>query len=299
MCDVCKDVSETQEDYLVLSVSIPTVCMPDFFGRECNANLRKPQAENLSQYDTDDIAKKIQSLSIKTHTERLLHSIELPFSSNKGGAIRLESCLAQFMEVEVLDNQRACDNCYKLKYGITRSEAEKKAKEVSVDEDPLQTVPDGDMISDEDIPAVPLPLIRKGYKRYLLKSTPPFLVIHLKRFQQTGLFGRTQKLDAAIEFDEYLDTSPFIMPSQDAEQDEIISTRYKLYGIVVHSGSLFGGHYIAYIRHLQDEKDDEWVYCSDSHTRTVPWDIVKKCQAYMLFYERVEGSEKKPVEVLS
>lgn len=273
---------------------------PLTFQPTCDDNLRKLQADNLPQSDTDDLAEKIQSLSIKTHTERLLHPIELPFSSNKGGAIRLESCLAQFMEVEVLDNQRACDNCYKLEYGFTRSEAEKKAKEKMLHNDPVQTVPDGDVASDvssEDTPEVPPPLIRKGYKIYVLKSTPPFLVIHLKRFQQTGLFGRTQKLDAAIEFDEYLDTMPFILPSQGAEQDGIIPTRYKLYGIVVHSGSLFGGHYIAYIRHRQDGKDDEWVYCSDSHTRTVPWDIVKKCQAYMFFYERIEQGEKNPVEV--
>ncbi|KAJ3085102.1 Ubiquitin carboxyl-terminal hydrolase 16 [Quaeritorhiza haematococci] len=110
---------------------------------------------------------------------------------------------------------------------------------------------------------------------------------------------------------------------------------YRLYGIVVHSGSLFGGHYVAYIRlgsnpppdpspnnvasstnpnitvsasptanataaefstdptrspriePVSYTTTDDWVYISDSHVRRSTWEEVSKCQAYLLFYERI------------
>ena len=78
---------------------------------------------------------------------------------------------------------------------------------------------------------------------------------------------------------------------------------YKLYGIIVHNGSLFGGHYYCYVRIKKrvDEKDvspgvgeskgrwytDQWVYFSDTTVRLTNWEEVSKAQAYLLFYERV------------
>lgn len=85
---------------------------------------------------------------------------------------------------------------------------------------------------------------------------------------------------------------------------------YKLYGVIVHSGNLFGGHYVNYIKvpKLPKEIEEEnaaaaaggvggggvdkkmdgyrWMYCSDQLVRNSSWEEVKLSQAYILFYER-------------
>ncbi|KAK6038479.1 hypothetical protein COOONC_24016 [Cooperia oncophora] len=80
---------------------------------------------------------------------------------------------------------------------------------------------------------------------------------------------------------------------------------YSLYGVVVHSGSLSGGHYIAYVKsrhrlkqngtttieNLCEESDinndGQWYYCSDSQVLAVNENRVLSAEAYILFYERV------------
>ncbi|XJO78673.1 hypothetical protein BDV3_003078 [Batrachochytrium dendrobatidis] len=77
---------------------------------------------------------------------------------------------------------------------------------------------------------------------------------------------------------------------------------YRLYAVVVHSGSIFGGHYVSYVRVPPLERivafgadtcqvdrcstHDTWAFCSDSAVRYATLDEVLKCQAYILFYER-------------
>ena len=79
---------------------------------------------------------------------------------------------------------------------------------------------------------------------------------------------------------------------------------------MVHSGSLHGGHYTAYVRQrpvqsvanqmaqpvnaAYDQKrvydvkaadSGEWYYTSDSHVSRCRFSEVQRCQAYLLFYE--------------
>ena len=81
---------------------------------------------------------------------------------------------------------------------------------------------------------------------------------------------------------------------------------YGLYGVVVHDGSLGGGHYTAYVRQrplkktlsgqhtvsvdqqtydVKAAEDGKWYYTSDAHVSPTGFDQVKRCQAYLLFYE--------------
>ena len=61
---------------------------------------------------------------------------------------------------------------------------------------------------------------------------------------------------------------------------------YSLYGVVVHHGSLHGGHYTAYVKAAGTRGTTAiWYYASDSHVRSARVEEICKCNAYMLFYE--------------
>ncbi|KAF8067875.1 hypothetical protein FPV67DRAFT_1449472 [Lyophyllum atratum] len=116
----------------------------------------------------------------------------------------------------------------------------------------------------------PKPVImRPAYKRYLIGTPPPVLVIHLKRFQQinkTHMLSFShgfKKLDDFVTFPEFLDLTPYLAPRKEdfglgkkgtsghglgkrplREKGE--KCMYRLYAVVVHIGNMLGGHYVAY-----------------------------------------------------
>ncbi|KAJ1302151.1 hypothetical protein OPQ81_000979 [Rhizoctonia solani] len=199
------------------------------------------------------------------------------------------------------------------------------------------------------LPAIPRSqqyIHRRALKRYLIATPPPVLVIHLKRFQQvagagTLLFGSLRKLDDFVAFPEILDISPFVAPNREEyglkgrekkvgwfghKKDKEAPVKYRLYAVVVHIGSMIGGHYIAYIalppppvvtpetedapstaeEPASEDKDKDssakdkekdkakgedknkrpWVYISDTVVRPVSFEEVSKAKAYLCFYER-------------
>ena len=125
-------------------------------------------------------------------------------------------------------------------------------------------------------------LLRPAYKRYLIATPPPILVVHLKRFQQLSRMPVVsfstgfKKLDDYISFPEYLDLAPYLAPRREDYFDtKVAVTRgrarrsapcmYRLYAVVVHIGNMvsivnalidardadctplkLGGHYVAY-----------------------------------------------------
>jgi len=90
-------------------------------------------------------------------------------------------------------------------------------------------------------------------------------------------------------------------------RQKALCAHYRLRGLVVHSGGMGGGHYVAYVRQPKkctptretssaeqseaatENEKDEWLYISDTHVSAVPASRVRKAQAYLLFYERVDG----------
>ncbi|KAF8828250.1 hypothetical protein HHX47_DHR4000921 [Lentinula edodes] len=116
----------------------------------------------------------------------------------------------------------------------------------------------------------PKPVImRPAYKRYLIATPPPILVIHLKRFQQINksaiisFSSGFKKLEDYVAFPEYFDLTPFLAPKKEdfglgkqrhmgasgvKRKSESHKERcmYRLYAVVVHIGNMLGGHYISY-----------------------------------------------------
>ncbi|KAJ6836307.1 ubiquitin carboxyl-terminal hydrolase 2-like isoform X1 [Iris pallida] len=128
---------------------------------------------------------------------------------------------------------------------------------------------------------------RDATKRILIYRTPPILTIHLKRFSQDAR-GRLSKLSGHVGFSEELDLRSYMDPRSE-EKDKC---QYRLIGVVEHSGSMSGGHYIAYVRgergrgKTQKSSNPGWFYASDAYVREASLSEVLNSDAYILFYER-------------
>lgn len=156
-------------------------------------------------------------------------------------------------------------------------------------------------------------------KQLLIYSPPAVLILHLKRFQVS--YYRPSKMSKQVSFPALLDIAPFCskrslnLPTFEPGQTKVL---YSLYGVVEHSGSIHGGHYVAYVKvrpkleensyrwsflpKNQKEKISEvikgaqgdppvpngkWYYVSDSYVAEIQEARVLRAQAYLLFYERI------------
>lgn len=131
---------------------------------------------------------------------------------------------------------------------------------------------------------------RDTIKRILIDRVPPILTIHLKRFSQDAR-GRLTKLGGHVNFQEILDLRPYM-------DSRCIKDRsfYCLVGVVEHSGSMSGGHYVAYVRGDgrgsktstgSSSTGQAWFYASDAYVREVSLAEVLQSEAYILFYEKM------------
>ena len=81
-------------------------------------------------------------------------------------------------------------------------------------------------------------------------SLPRILVLHLKRFEQVGLTGRTVKSTKSVQFNSRLSLPlRYLSTASNTPNPQTKGVEYDLIGVVVHLGhSMQGGHYIAYVR---------------------------------------------------
>jgi len=140
-------------------------------------------------------------------------------SSDSSFLTSLQSCLAKFTSNEKLSDKIICENCTK-----------KHHKQTNV--------------------------YTRAVKQYLICELPAILTIHLKRFQQQGF--RLEKSNKHIQFPLILDMSPYtskmcININRDNQNQK--PAVYSLYGLVEHSGRLNSGHYTAYVKQSNREKN--------------------------------------------
>ena len=91
---------------------------------------------------------------------------------------------------------------------------------------------------------------------------PPILHLHLRRFEYDFAYDRMMKINTKFEFPESIDLAQFL--AEDADRSK--SSVFDLYGVLVHNGSTYGGHYYAFLR---TSTDPQWFQFNDTHvTRT-------------------------------
>ncbi|KFB53720.1 AGAP000666-PA-like protein [Anopheles sinensis] len=139
-------------------------------------------------------------------------------------------------------------------------------------------------------------------KQFLISVPPAVLILHLKRFQ-VGPRGLFKKITKAVTFPFVLDIAPFcgskvkraahVRPGQ----KKIL---YALYGLVEHSGSMHGGHYVAYVkvRPPIDSHDVRWKFIpqgtKDELDRKSEQEMAKEQARRMMGVQLANGTDGSP-----
>ncbi|KAM3300705.1 hypothetical protein ACQJBY_041625 [Aegilops geniculata] len=139
---------------------------------------------------------------------------------------------------------------------------------------------------------------RAAIVQYRITKAAPILTIQLKRFNCVHS-DRSYKLQEHVNFQDTLDITKFIDPGHLRHGEY----KYHLVAVIVHSGpTLHEGHNFAYVRASQigcqqqaSRDTPTWFRASDESITEVSLKEVLECQAYILFYERVEQPKTKPV----
>ena len=124
---------------------------------------------------------------------------------------------------------------------------------------------------------------RKMRKVYKMWKLPEVLIIHLKRFKQSG---RSRNKDSSrVRLDEKLNVSQFLHDKSRGNS----GTTYELFAVSNHMGDTGGGHYTA---SCKNEGGDSWRYCNDMRVSNVSSNEVQSSDAYVLFYQRLWSTNK-------
>ncbi|XP_036319948.1 LOW QUALITY PROTEIN: ubiquitin carboxyl-terminal hydrolase 45 [Rhagoletis pomonella] len=175
------------------------------------------QIEQLQLHEQK--ASRMKAKRVRTQSHSDWSTTIAPRYQCDDGECSVQSCLNNFTGVELMtgNNKVGCENCTKR-----INSTDPKAKTVNTN----------------------------ATKQFLISSPPAVLILHLKRFQ-LGPRCIFRKLTRAVSFPMVLDIAPFCgskvknLPNIDRKQKKLL---YALYGIVEHSGGMYGGHYTAYVK---------------------------------------------------
>ncbi len=118
-------------------------------------------------------------------------------------------------------------------------------------------------------------------RKLTLAEAPEFLIIQLKRFVFNPLTYCYEKANQCIYYPiRDFDISPYTDLSQGSNEASMI---YDLVGVVLHAGSMRGGHYTAL---ALNDINKSWYLYDDSKVIPVREDDVQCANAYILFYKK-------------
>ncbi|CAH8251184.1 unnamed protein product [Arabidopsis lyrata] len=244
----------------------------------CLAHFTKP--EILSDDNAWHCENCSKNLKLQRLREKQKSKKDESRSSNTSNGWVKENENEGFGETDVLAvKQDPNDTCCVKDHS---SNGRKATRSHSADESESKGTQD----EDEDSEKV-ITVKRDASKRVLINKAPPVLTIHLKRFSQ-DLRGRLSKLNGHVAFQEVIDLGQYMDTRFSGEDPPV----YRLAGLVEHSGTMRGGHYVAYVRGGQRVKESDssstvWYNVSDAHVRQVSLEKVLHSEAYILFYERI------------
>jgi ubiquitin C-terminal hydrolase len=143
---------------------------------------------------------------------------------------------------------------------------------------------------DSHIPTIQLQR-SEALKCLLLTRLPAVLCIHVQRRFYDPQTLRASKTAQHVIFPEILDVGPYcVYAGSSVTTGDNAASRssripYRLMSVIEHAGGAFYGHYVSYRRDPASPAGNQWLYISDDTVRRVDWNAVRRCQAYMLFYE--------------
>ena len=137
-------------------------------------------------------------------------------------------------------------------------------------------------------------------KKMDLYKVPRLLIIQLKRFSRdrvrSSFYGMVSGASKNSEFVDFpvkgLDITEYVKGGAEGQ-----SHVYDLYGVVCHSGSLYGGHYTAY---CYNPVVGRWLDYNDSWVSGAAEKDVVDASAYILFYRRRDAGPNEithPMEI--
>lgn len=179
--------------------------------------------DSFQRMDINERKEKLSKAKATTKRKRLCSrscdwsSTIAPRHHCSDGECSVQSCLNNFTAVELMtgNNKVACDACSERING-------KDGKTINTN----------------------------ATKLFLISSPPAVLILHLKRFQ-VGPRCLFRKMNKHVEFPFVLDLASYCaskvktLPNVHRHQKKLI---YSLYAICEHSGSMGGGHYVAYVK---------------------------------------------------
>eukprot|EP00064_Thunnus_orientalis_P000211 superscaffoldBa00000009_g211 len=109
---------------------------------------------------------------------------------------------------------------------------------------------------------------QESTKQLTMKKLPIVACFHLKRFEHSAKLRR--KITTYVSFPLELDMTPFM------------ASRYSLFAVVNHQGTLESGHYTSFIR----QHKDQWFKCDDAIITKASIKDVLDSEGYLLFYHK-------------
>lgn len=132
--------------------------------------------------------------------------------------------------------------------------------------------------------------LRNGLKYSKVVKLPEVLMVHLKRFRHDYIYS--SKISQHVAFPlTGLNLQPFL------HRDCVSEVRqYALYGVICHHGSVGSGHYTSMAQH---PTTGDWYEFDDDCVTRVSAETVQRCQAYVLFYKKVNPEANKVRSICS
>lgn len=127
-------------------------------------------------------------------------------------------------------------------------------------------------------------------KQMSIRRLPLVLCFHIKRFEHSSIKKMSKKIDQHLQFPFSLDMMPYLSSSiirsrfgnrifalEGDESDT--SSEFELFAVVTHIGKLESGHYVTYLRLI-----NQWYKCDDAWITKVSERAVRASQCYMMYY---------------